>query len=323
MPSMMLVASARSAAVIGRPAAATPSRPRRFRRARPDANRSSFAFDPQSLPASGQAKWCSTLTAVLGGGQGLTVTADAVDAEESAVSPAHPQAVRGRPLPWLAEVWPFVVVVLMVTIEIRFLAHSTWRPAFLDDGDSLTLPLLWQSLMRGDPMHPVMSSQLMVFPEGPIYALAFLCSTSVAASLMAVAYINIGLFYTGVRAIAATVVRGSVGRRQMAALCVTGAAIAAMLLERTMSIDATTVVTPLLFDDFYGGVVLMGLASVAFACRQLTWPPTMTHGRRVVTCVAVALLLGVTTDSDALFALAVTGPFLAVVVLLKVVTGPR
>ena len=34
------------------------------------------------------------------------------------------------------------------------------------DGDSLTFPLLWKALVHGEPLHPIMSSQLLVFPEG-------------------------------------------------------------------------------------------------------------------------------------------------------------
>ena len=38
----------------------------------------------------------------------------------------------------------------MLTIEIRFIAHSSWRPVMLYDGDSLTFPILWKSLLHGE-----------------------------------------------------------------------------------------------------------------------------------------------------------------------------
>jgi hypothetical protein len=241
-------------------------------------------------------------------------------------SPAPPPVATGAPpgvgagtrarsglLRWSGPIWPIAVIVSMLTIEIRFLAHSSWRPVVLYDGDSLTFPILWKALLHGGPLHPVMSSQLLVFPEGVIYAVARLCTTSVSASIVAVAYLNVVLFYLGLRALAEVVIDGPASRRRLAAVIPTLLLIAAMLLERVMGVDATTIATPLLFDCFYVGVILVGIATLCFAAHQLRWRTGLSLRRRVATTAAAAGVTALTIISDPLFVIQVTAPFLLVI----------
>jgi AcrR family transcriptional regulator len=217
---------------------------------------------------------------------------------------------------WSAAVWPLVVVLAVLTVEVRFLARSSWRPVVRYDGDSLTFPILWHALASGEPMRPVMSPQLLLFPEGVIYAVAHFCTTSVGASIVAVAYINVVLFYLGLRAVATVVVDGSPERRRVAALVPTLLLIAAMLLERVTGINTTTIATPLLFDSFYAGVILIGIGTVVFAARQLRWPATRSRSRRLTISAVATGVLALTIISDPLFLVQVTGPFLVVVLAL-------
>jgi hypothetical protein len=216
---------------------------------------------------------------------------------------------------WAGPIWPILVVVLALTVEVRFLAHSTWRPVVLYDGDSLTFAVLWKALLQGEPMHPVMSSQLLLFPEGAIYAVCRLCTTSISAALVAVAYLNIVSLYLGLRAVAAVVVDGSPDRRRVVAVIPTLLVIGAMLLERVMGVDQTTIATPLLFDSFYAGVILVGVPALAFAAWQLRWSAERSLRWRMATTVAVSGVVGVTIISDPLFLIQFTAPFLLVAVV--------
>jgi hypothetical protein len=220
------------------------------------------------------------------------------------------------PRRWSGPVWPVAVVVSFLTVEIRFLAHSSWRPVMLYDGDALTLPILWRAVVHGEPWHPVLSPQLLVFPEAVIYGVARLATTSTSASLVAVAYINVILFYLGLRALAAVVVAGSPDRRRLAAVVPTLLLIASMLLERVVGLNQTTIATPFLFDSFYGGVILVGVAALGFAVRQLDDRVDRSRRRRLVTGAGASAVLGLAVISDPLFVVQVSAPFLVVVAAL-------
>jgi hypothetical protein len=236
-------------------------------------------------------------------------------------APGYPQPAGGRlrraVVAAVGALWPVVVVTLVVTVEIRFLARSTWRPTFLYDGDTLVFAILWRDLAEGQAMHPVMSSQLLIFPEGAVYALAYAVTTSVTASLVLDAYLNVLLFYVAARAAAASVVGGSAQRRRLAAAASTVLLVGAMLLERTMAVDHTAIATPFLFDDFYNGVLIAGVASIAFAAVQLRWQLPGAGRARLLASTLVAVGLGVVTSSDPLYILMVAAPFVAVAVALR------
>jgi hypothetical protein len=217
---------------------------------------------------------------------------------------------------WSGPIWPLAVVVSLLTVEVRFLAHSSWRPVMLYNGDSLTLPILWRALIHGEPLHPVLSPQLLLFPEAVIYAVARLGTTSTSASLVAVAYINVVLFYLGLRALAAVVVAGSADRRRLAAVVPTLLLIASMLLERVMGLNQTTIATPFLFDSFYAGVILVGLAALGFAVRQLDLGVDRSRRRRLITSAGATAILALAIISDPLFVVQVSAPFLLVVAVL-------
>ena len=205
-----------------------------------------------------------------------------------------------------------------LTVEVRFLAHSSWRPVVLYDGDSLTFPLLWAALAHGEPLHPVMSTQLLFFPEGVIYALARVATTSIRASLVAVAYLNIILFYLGLRALAAVVVDGPAARRRLAAVVPTLLLIAEMLLERVMGVNHTTIATPFLFDSWYAGVILVGIGALAFAAYQIRGAATLSWRRQLTAAVLATGVLTATTISDPLFLVQIILPFLLVAAVLGI-----
>ena len=188
----------------------------------------------------------------------------------------------------------------------------------LYDGDSLTFPILWAALAHGEPLHPVMSTQLLFFPEGVIYAIARVATTSIRASLVAVAYLNIILFYLGLRALAAVVVDGPAARRRLAAVVPTLLLIAEMLLERVMGVNHTTIATPFLFDSWYTGVILVGIGALAFAAHQIRGAATLSWRRRLTAAVLATGVLTATTISDPLFLVQIILPFLLVAAVLGI-----
>ncbi len=113
---------------------------------------------------------------------------------------------------------PISIVILLVTLELRHIAHTNWLTFFLYTGDALTLPLFRESLAQHQVWEPVVSSQLLLFPEAVLYALCSVVTSSVRASLVANAYLNVLLLYAGARFITPLVVPSAARRGAAAAV---------------------------------------------------------------------------------------------------------
>lgn len=203
------------------------------------------------------------------------------------------------------ELAPIAIVLLMVTLEMRHLARTSWMSFFLYGGDALTLPLFRESLAHHQLWMPVVSTQLLVFPEGVLYAICSAVTTSIRASLVANAYANIILLYLAVRSIAPTVI-GRTGRRGAASAAFCVALVVLMLLEIEGGKANLQFATLNLLTTYYFGLVLGGIVLLAATVRQLR-PTKRLIGVPGWTAVAVTVSTA-TYGSDPLFLLWVSVP---------------
>jgi hypothetical protein len=121
-------------------------------------------------------------------------------------------AVASRSSRWDAigrEGAGLLLVIASVLLALGHLSGTPWWTYLLADGDSLALPLLVQSVERGEPMQWLMTSQLLLFPELPLYLVSLVLSGGGAAvSLVVNAFVNVVVLYLSIRWLAASVLAG-------------------------------------------------------------------------------------------------------------------
>jgi len=218
----------------------------------------------------------------------------------------------------LLELWPFIILILALVIELGHIATSGWIQAFLYNSDSLTLPLIQQSLMHKEPFLWVFSSQFFLFPEGLFYAVAAGITDSIRSALVFSAFLNMVVLYALIRLIAAAGLRVSRTRQQLAALGCCLLLIFYMLLERQPLINQSAIATLFLFTSYYYGVVLAGLFSIYIAIRQFNLNgKVLAASKQNLFLVGLAFVVsGLTTFSNPLYIVQFLVPLLVVLFLM-------
>jgi len=163
------------------------------------------------------------------------------------------------------ELWPFVVVVFGGLIAIGKIAQSEWEGTFLYNGDSLVLPLIEDSILRGEPFHWVFSSQNFFFPEGLFFFVSTLFTDSARVALYVNAVLNLVALYAVLRVIAHQLAHRSRHRfvEITIALGATVLFLVFVLLEPTASVNRSGTATTYLMTTYYYGVIISGLVIVA------------------------------------------------------------
>ena len=196
-------------------------------------------------------------------------------------------------------------MLLLLTIELVHVADSSWMSLFLYNGDSLTLPLFREAIAQHQPWIPIVSTQLLIFPEGVIYAVCSAVTSSIRASLVLNAYANLLLIYAATRLLASGVVARP-SRRGCATAAVCSCLIGLMLLE--VQIDGANLqfATLLLLTTYYYGLVLGGIVVLGTTVRWIDAGPARRGAWRWVAVVTAVSTL--TYFSDPPFLLWVTTP---------------
>jgi hypothetical protein len=218
------------------------------------------------------------------------------------------------------EVAGYLVAACIGLVAVGYLARSNWASVFLYNGDSITLPLMQQSLLRGEPFHWVFSSQNFAFPEAPLYFLSAVFSQSYRVTLFINGCANVVVLYALLRWIVRTLAQGArrVLIEAVIALTATAVFLLCVLATPTAKVDDGGIAPLFLFSTYYDGVILSGLAVIALAL----WV-TRSFGRdrlepssRWAYGICVALIVGLTLFSDLLFGFQVLAPLgLALIVL--------
>lgn len=215
-----------------------------------------------------------------------------------------------------------LLLVLSATLLVLGRLSSTpWWSYLLSDGDSLALPLLVQSVERGEPFQWVMTSQLLVFPELPLYLLSLVLAGGGAVGALVVnAFVNVAVLHLSVRWLAARVLAG---RPQLwrvgAATVATGIVVLLSATEGRGLINAGAFASGILLTTYYSGVALAAVLALALMAEASggfdpARPPRPL--RTALALLGLAIVSAATTLSNPLFALQFTAP--AVVSLLAV-----
>jgi hypothetical protein len=212
------------------------------------------------------------------------------------------------------ELWPFVVVVFGGLIAIGKLAQSEWEGTFLYNGDSLVLPLVEDSILRGEALHWVFSSQNFLFPEGLFFFLSTLFTDSPRVALYVNAVLNLVALYAVLRVIAHQLAHHSRHRfvEITIALGATVLYLVFVLLEPTASVNRSGTATTYLMTTYYYGVIITGLVVISltlWVTRSFAapvWERRRARGYIVVVTVLTTLVV----FSDPLYVAQVIAPFL-------------
>ncbi|QHC59483.1 hypothetical protein [Rathayibacter sp. VKM Ac-2760] len=206
------------------------------------------------------------------------------------------------------------------------LAGTPWWTYLLSNGDSLALPLLVASVERGEPFEWVMTSQLLLFPELPLYLVSLaLAGGSVVAALVVNAFVNVAVLHLAIRWLAGRVLAGRARPwRVGAAVASTSVVLLLAATEGRGLINAGAFASGILLTTYYSGVALSAVLALALMAEASggfdpARPPSAR--RTALALIGAALVSAATTLSNPLFALQFTAP--AVVSLLAVLVLRR
>lgn len=224
----------------------------------------------------------------------------------------------------LRESFGPLLIAALALVVLERMVDSAWLRYLLYDGDSLALPLLLQSLERGEPLRWVMTSQLFLFPEFPLYLVSAVLGQTVQASLIVNGVLNVLVMYALVRWITARLMVGRVRVLQvLVAFASTAVFLATCLTETGRDLgerDITgAIASTYLLTTYYYGVVVSGLLCLALAMELTAGFRTgipMRRGRVIGLLALLAGVSAVTTLSNPLFLLDVVAPLIAVLVLM-------
>ncbi len=213
-----------------------------------------------------------------------------------------------------SEIAAPVAIGLLTAAVLAVALSAHGQQIFFYDGDSLVLPLFRQSIAAGQPMEWVMSSQLFLLPELPLY---LLCSAivggSVKAALALNAILNSVLLYALFRACAAHIGWPRRWHRIAAPMLASLVFLVFVALEIRGTQTNGSVATFTLLTTYYYGATMTALALLALALwltRAFQRTTPVRSPRYGVFAAASALLLGVQTVSNPLVLLQFAVPFL-------------
>lgn len=213
-----------------------------------------------------------------------------------------------------AEIAAFLTALFASFVELAHIAQSGWMKVFLFNSDSLTLPIIRQSLARKEAIMWVFSSQLNLFPEGILYAISSMFSCSISTSLAINGVLNILIFYVLVRAIMTTYANVQPVYQRAYSLLAVFILIGYMLLE-TYNLHFQAMASYFTFTTYYGGVLICCLLTLYAMLRQLRSAASMFAYKNLVICAGITLLVTLTTASNPLYVLQVAVPLLAALVV--------
>ncbi len=219
---------------------------------------------------------------------------------------------------FIRETWPVFVLLFAITIEMRHIANTNWMQLFLYNGDSLTLAIMKQALLSKTPFIWISSSQFNIFPEGLFYAFSSIITTSIRASIVFNAYLNIVVLYALTRWVASGFKNIPNIYKRLFALSCCLLFLFYMILERQPQINFTSIATLFLFNAYYYGVILSGIAILGIMLFQYKY--TKYNNRSLVLFVIGFILSALSTFSDPLFAIEFLFPLFITLIVLSVIT---
>ncbi|GAA4265403.1 hypothetical protein [Frondihabitans peucedani] len=233
--------------------------------------------------------------------------------------------------------WETAGILLSAAAAVVALAHAlagAKRSLLLDDGDSVLLPLMQRSFERGEAFEWGMSPVLFVFPELPLYLTSAAVTISVAAALLLNGVVNVVALYALLRFLAGRVLAtrslaapgqegaaaGATDPRRpiLAALLGVAVLVALCLLETRPGGNTLEIASLFLTTTYYSGTVMALVATLGLVVHLAG--PLDGRGRRILLpALTIGIVAAVSTLSNPLFVLWVTGPVVAALLVLSLV----
>jgi hypothetical protein len=153
----------------------------------------------------------------------------------------------------------------LLGIEIYFHINShQWANLFYLNGDSITLPILFKSLIEKEHFSWVFSSQIFIFPEIPIYALSYIFANNHAEALTVNAYINILFLLFIIKILINEIYWMKLYSTEVVSVT-SLILILFFILEINPHINGKSVASLMLFGTYYFGVILVSLIQIVLA----------------------------------------------------------
>lgn len=229
-------------------------------------------------------------------------------------APAHTQRKRLNKTSVVLEISALVIIGCLFTILAQHINTTAWKDFFFGYSDMLTLPLVWKSVLAGEPFNWVFSSQIFFFPELPLYIFSSLFSGNFKITILINAFLNIGIFYVLLRLITRSLSKDKIKTVAVSTILTALPLLLAIIEDRHSPNIAMFFFT----TTAYYGVILSGLLSVLITIKLLKQPDECkTTDKRTYmllgTLLAVSILTGM---SNPMFFLQFSAPFLVVIALL-------
>lgn len=216
----------------------------------------------------------------------------------------HPS--RGRTI--FIESAILLSVLILFSIAIARVTSGAWADIFFNNGDSLTLAMISESLSSREPFGWVLSSQLFAFPEAIIFFIADLLTTSVRSALILNAFINASLLYILLRLIAGSIFGATSLKARVGTVSAVLFYVLFVSLEAEPHINTEAIAGLFLFSTYYSGVILSGLAIVLLSLRLLKSSGERPVHNNWVLLISLLMISALTTLSNPLFILQVFLP---------------
>lgn len=201
---------------------------------------------------------------------------------------------------WAFVTWCTILLGLAVFFHLN---TGEWQDAFYFDGDNITLALAMKSIVEGENFRWVFSSQSFIFPEGPLFALSYLITGDFKIALLLNTYINVGLITLLVFLIAQHIYafwKPSLLSTVFFILLL----ILSFNLEYKPDINASTIVTLILFNTYYVGVILISLLLIWL----YGYISVMESDWRILIASSIIICSGLALASNPLFLLQFIAP---------------
>jgi hypothetical protein len=218
----------------------------------------------------------------------------------------------------LAEASGLVGTVAIAFVVLAGTTATHWRDFLLFNGDSLVMAMVAKSL--GDAQPPIwsLSSQLFVYPEAPIYAVAWSATRSPAPSIAVSAILVITITYLLLRWCARHVLPAAARLwRPIVAAASLLPFMALCLLEWRASYNGPEIATLYLDMPYYCGVVIAGLLALCLML-ETTRLAAGRPGLLTLLLVGTVVNAAAATFSDPLFLIQAAAPLLVTLLVLAI-----
>ncbi|MEO7364602.1 MAG: hypothetical protein ABIV43_03820 [Candidatus Saccharimonadales bacterium] len=180
----------------------------------------------------------------------------------------------------------------------------------------MTLPIIARSIANHEPIYWVFSAQMNLFPEGIIYAFAASVTTSVRATLVFNAVLNIVLFYGLLRLLLRMATSQSVERQRLLAVGGALALVGFSLLESYNPNQAMA--TYSLFSTYYFGLLVSGMSVLCLMLWQYKCHQSCRARSTLLVSMSIVVVTALTVSSNPLYVPQFAAPIVLAIIVMFV-----